>query len=739
MKRILFIIFLFGLNFWTVFSQQNQVELIIEPLYETEAYDIKGGSECHPGDIIITIKSDISNLTFDSNVMDLVGTLYDSQKGEYIFCHNNESFWLTISSSKHISKKTYIDGKNAKYAFRVVEKAALGKLYFKTKPNNALADFGFSGQSPQLTGMPIEMNAGEYKVRISKHGYMPIDTFVIVPSDGNIRQLDLVLKPDFAKIQLDISTTDNSTFNVFPLVEIDTAHVNLAYLVNSNQVRTYDDADNLQFFKLYQGGSMPVPPGNYSVVVSAPGYRTQTSRISASKGTVTPLAVKLEPISGYLTVSDQSNAIGAKIFLDDEYIGDVPLYRYKTKIGNKIIRIVKEGYISSEKEYQILSEEGKEIDLNVSMSIYKQFRVESNPAGSEILVDGVRQGFTPKMISLNKGVHEIVIKRNGFLDFKQKIEINDDRTLSVDTVHSKLEINNPIQITSERNALSILIKRGKEIVLENVLTPADVQLPIGKYKMKLLNDKRVCFSGSINHNGKNSINAPVYSRGTFTTLVGDYFISSPKIITPGLSVAGESLYSRMANVHFGRFNVFPGFSTSILKTSVFKANQGVGGTPINTSYGTGIVENEDNTAYSEYMFAASLLFLNGELRVGLPIFKQLDVAAVGTYTFYPQLTKVIPYSHVSGQDIFCGIELSSRISVLNANIKIGQQKLIDGKYNFLVTPSSEFSFANHSGKYNIVAFNQSQFIISIGFTLGQSPARGNNMIRVLKKPLFTNY
>ena len=139
------------------------------------------------------------------------------------------------------------------------------------------------------------------------------------------------------------------------------------------------------------------------------------------------------------------------------------------------------------------------------------------------------------------------------------------------------------------------------------------------------------------------------------------------------------------------------------------------------------------------MFAASLLFLNGELRVGLPIFKQLDVAAVGTYTFYPQLTKVIPYSHVSGQDIFYGIELSSRISVLNANIKIGQQKLIDGKYNFLVTPSSEFSFANHSRKYNIVAFNQSQFIISIGFTLGQSPARGNNMIRVLKKPLFTNY
>lgn len=671
--------------------------------------------------------------------MDLVGTMYDSQKGEYIFCHSNESFWLTIGSSMHISKKTYIDGKNTKYAFRVVEKAALGKLYFKTKPNNALADFGFSGQSPQLTGMPIEMNAGEYKVRISKHGYMPIDTFVIVPSDGNIRQLDLVLKPDFAKIQVDISTTDNSTFNVFPIVEIDTAHVNMAYLVNSNQVRTYDDADNLQFFKIYQGGSVPVPPGNYSIVVSAPGYRTYNSRLSASKGTVTPLTVKLEPISGYLTVSDQSNAIGAKIFMDDEFIGNIPLYRHKTKIGNKTIRIEKEGYLSSEKEYKILSEEGKEIDLNVSMSIYKQFRVESNPAGSEILVDGVRQGFTPNMISLNKGVHEIVIKRNGFLDFKQKIEIKDDRTLAVDTVSSNLEINNPIHIRSERNALNIVIKRGKEIVLENVLTPADIQLPLGKYKMKLKNDNRVCFSGSIIHNGKNSVNAPTYSRGTFTTLVGDFFITSPKIVSPGVPVNGESLYSRMANVHFGRFSVFPGFSTSILKTSVFRAKQGVRGTPINTSYGTGIDENEQNTPYSEYILAASILFLNGEMRIGLPVLKQLDVAAVGTYTLYPQLTKVMPYSHISGQDVFYGIEISSRISILNANIKIGQQKLFNGKYNFLVTPSDEFSLANHAKKYNIVTANQSQFILSIGFTLGQSPARGNNMIRVLKKPIFTKY
>ncbi|MFV0489350.1 MAG: hypothetical protein ACK5NL_19515, partial [Vibrio fluvialis] len=147
----------------------------------------------------------------------------------------------------------------------------------------------------------------------------------------------------------------------------------------------------------------------------------------------------------------------------------------------------------------------------------------------------------------------------------------------------------------------------------------------------------------------------------------------------------------------------------------------------------------DNTKYPQYMFAATPLFLNWEFRTGVSILKQLDVAALGSYAYYPQLIKYIPFNHVSGQQMFFGVEISSRISVLNANIKIGKQILSGGKYNFLVVPSEDFSLEDHTDKYNVVETKMSQFIVSVGFTLGDKVSRNNNMLRIKKKPILTNY
>lgn len=719
-----------------VYSQQNQIELVIEQLGDNEAYDIKGGTECHPGDIIVTVKSDLPNLKFDSNIMDIKSVSYDALKKEYVFCHSKESFWLTIGSTNYVSKKTYIDGTRNKYAYKVSVQAAVGKVYFKTVPNNALADFGFSGQSPQLTTVPIAINSGEYKVRISKYGYIPIDTFVVVPSDGNIRQLDLMLKPDFAKLQLDISAEDNSIFQIFPKVEIDTATVSLSYLVNNPNARSYDDAANLKYFKLYSGGTVPLPSGNYPVTISAPGFRTYTTRIVATKGAVTPLVVKLQPITGYLTVTDQENAMNAKLYLDDEPIGTIPLYKYKIKVGMHRLRVEKEGYISSEREYPVLSEEGKEIDLPMQMTIFKRYRIESIPTGSEVVIDGTRRGFTPLDVSLNKGEHQIEIKRNKYLTYVKNVTIDSDRTLDTGTINSIMEQNTPFTIKSERKGLEIVIKRDDQIVINNTLTPSEVMLPVGKYKMKLYENNKVRFSGTLHHKGDETINVPCYSSGTFTALAGDIFFAKPDVTTLDKDYTP---YHLLGIGQFGRFNIAKGLSTAILKASIFGVNETYKETDIDTGYGEGVATNDDNTKYPQYMFAATPLFLNWEFRTGVSILKQLDVAALGSYAYYPQLIKYIPFNHVSGQQMFFGIEISSRISVLNANIKIGKQILTGGKYNFLVVPSEDFSLEDHTDKYNVVETKMSQFIVSVGFTLGDKVSRSNNMLRIKKKPIFTNY
>lgn len=726
-RSILFVLML--LHTVSIKAQENLIELFIEKLPDSEAYDIKGGDECNPGDIVITIKSDISFLSFDSNTSNIISVTHDSEKGEYVFCHANESFVLTISSKQHISKNIYIDGMKQKYAFKVVSQAAVGKVYFNTTPKNALVDFNFAGQSPHSTSQAIEMNAGEYRVKITKHRYISVDTTVLVPSDGTTRYIDITFKPDFAKIFLDITTADNSTFTDYPRIDIDTAHVNLNDLYNNTNIKSYDDEGNLHFFKLYKGSTVPVPEGTYAVTVNAPGFQPHSEKVIATKGGTTSLSVKLKPITSFLTVSDYENAYDAKVYLDGEYIGNVPIHKHIVRIGQHRVRVEKEGYLSSEKEYTFFSDKDLEYDLQIKMTIYKQFRIESTPPGSALFINGERVGFTPYLISLNKGQHDLTILRNGYLDYKQKIVIDNKCTPEIDTLRIVMEMNTPLQIESERKGLSIKMERDKEVVLDNKLTPGEVQLPKGNYTLLLLDDDWIAFKGKVAHNGNNIVSVPCYSKGTFTLLVGDYFYSNLSLYTED----NDNLYQLLAKANFGRFNLFPGLSTSMLKSSIYQLNEVFKGMSVDTIDGS--------AEYQKHIFSISPVFLNAEFRTGVSIFRQLDIAALGTYTFYPELIKITPHSHVSGHDIFTGLEITSRISTFNLNFKIGQQIMVNSKYNILKTKSDfSISIEDRSKKFiAIPANNMSRFVVSVGITLGQNVSRGNNMLRILKKPLVTNY
>ena len=720
------LISLFLLNS-SVKAQTNPVDLFIEPLSEQEAYDIKGGTECQPGDIVITIKSDITGLTFDSNVIDIVSVTHDSISGEYIFCHSKESFWLTVSSESHISKKVYIDGKSNKYAFRVVEKTATGKIYVKTNPNNALIDFGFSGQSPQLSSYPIEMNSGEYKIRISKNGYQSADTTIIVPSDGSTKQMNILLRPVFGKILLDITSSDKTQFQVLPVIDIDTAHINLADLQIKEKLRSFDAAENVQYFKLYEGGYIPVPVGSYSVTINSPGFKTYNSQVLTQRGGTSRLVAKMNPIVGYLTLIDYGNAIDAEVYMDDEMIGKVPLFKKAIRVGDHKLKIVKNGFIASEEMYTVLIQENLEFDLPVKMSIYKEIYLSTLPAGAEVLVNEKRVGFTPLKISLSEGEHELVMKRKGSLDIRKKIIIDSQRSTFVDTLKYDLENTLPLLINCERDGLRLTVKRDNEVIFKDLLAPGEILVPKGKYLVELHEDKSRRFKGNVDFKDQKSVMLPCYSVGTFTTLAADLFLSKPKAVS-----TGGSFYSMLATGSFGRFNVFPGFSTSILKVSVFSVNDQFKG-----RYGS-FTEGEKNISYNyaNTMIAGSILFLNGEVRIGGAISRKIDISALGTYTYHPSLSILKDQSrgvnHVSGTETFVGLELTSRISAFNLNVKIGNENF-NGDYKFT------YEKALYSYSYYKVPFKLDNLGIKIGITLGQKVSRSNNMIRLWNKPVAADY
>ena len=66
------------------------------------------------------------------------------------------------------------------------------------------------------------------------------------------------------------------------------------------------------------------------------------------------------------------------------------------------------------------------LDINLP-ELQRQGRVfiSTDPIGGAIYIDGGYVGVSPMNIVLNHGRHEVVIKRDGYLDFTMSVNISD--------------------------------------------------------------------------------------------------------------------------------------------------------------------------------------------------------------------------------------------------------------------------------------------------------------------------
>lgn len=97
------------------------------------------------------------------------------------------------------------------------------------------------------------------------------------------------------------------------------------------------------------------------------------------------------------------------------------------------------------------------------------------------------------------------------------------------------------------------------------------------------------------------------------------------------------------------------------------------------------------------------------------------------YAWSPRLCFVGEYSHLSGTDIFVGAEVCSRLHSINFNLKCGVQ-IFKGEANYYRKGQS--GSGNNDSDWYHKSIDRSQFVVSVGFTLGGKDSKGNNYLRV---------
>ncbi|MBR5041803.1 MAG: PEGA domain-containing protein [Bacteroidales bacterium] len=598
-----------------------------------------------------------------------------------------------------------------------------------TVPGRAIV---YVDNGPGMLTEDFSLGEGSHKVMIEKSGYLRKDTTIVVtPANADGMSCVVKLSPTFATVSVNVKPADGYEFESPATLDISGNEVNL----HPNIIKSFNVDQELSYYSLYEDNLIPLHPGQYVVKAFSEGFKPASQSISLDRGRNQQLDFTLVPICGTLSVYDEENAAGAVVYVDGKMAGEIPVSDMVLKKGKHSVRVVKEGFMPDTEEYEVNIEEDKRANVNVSMQPYSVYNIYSEPLYCKVYLDGKPAGTTPLDLVLLDGSHELRFEKSGY--YSQTHYITTDLSSLSHEMPIELDKAYPVFIASDKDSLGISITqaRGKKIFVSpsKVKTPAEITLPLSKkpYHIELLNGNRTRAYRSnftFRNPRRDRINILTWANGP-AILAGQWYLVPPPAEFAFTGI--EKSYQRIADANFLRFKVFPGLSTSLAKASFFWEN---GGNIIypNTSKGKMGLKPGDE-GYQDVMMipAISLIFLNGELRMGGALTQHIDLNLLATYAWYPDVSSLVTFTHMSGHDAFAGLELNSRIPVFNVSLRAGVQAFY-GKAN-IARPNATAS-QDIENQYVILDYNlpvqNMQFVVGVGFSLGGPDSRGQNIIRI---------
>ncbi len=598
-----------------------------------------------------------------------------------------------------------------------------------TVPGRAIV---YVDSNPGMLTEDFILSEGSHRVVVEKSGYLRKDTTLVVNA-ANASGMTCLLKliPTFATISVDVKPAAGYDFDTPAVLDISGNEVNL----HPSIIKSFNVDQELSYYSLYEDNRIPLHPGQYIVKAIAEGFKPQSQTVALDRGVNTMVNFCLEPICGTLSVNDEENALGALVFVDGKEAGTVPISNMKLKEGPHSVRVEKSGLRPELERYDVVIKEDDETVVKVSMQPYSEYSIVSDPPYCKVYLDGELKGNAPMNLVLLEGEHELRFEKNGY--FPQTKSLRTDLSSLSHDLSVKLEQAYPVLITSDRDSLWIKItqEHGNKVLVPygSVKTPAEVSLPLSKkpYRIELSQaNRKKAFRGNFFLNNPDSDHKRFLSWSDGPAILsGQWYISRPSSFL-GSSDLNKS-FQRVAEANLLKFKIIPGLSTSLAKASLFLGDESSIVYPANDKGRFGLAPGDEGYKDVQFLPALTVIFLNEEFRMGGALFQYCDIDMLATYAWYPDISKLLTFSHMSGHDIFLGLELGSRIPVFNVSVRAGVQAFY-GQAN-IARPN-----AVNGGEIDeryvqrecVLPVQRLQFVAGVCFTLGGKDSKGQNILRI---------
>lgn len=599
--------------------------------------------------------------------------------------------------------------------------------------------------TPRISPVTLVLSEGEIPVHILKNDYFALDTYITVSAKDDpkvTKEYHFDLTPRFALAKLTLNASAGHLDDKNPKLFIGGRPINLDGYYGRGGVRTFNTSGSfISHFELYQDNErnffIPLEPATYMVTATAEDFEDYSYTFTVREGETIPLDIVMSPKRGTVRFFNGRNAEGTVIKDGVTPIGTLTdQLEVKMTADDHKISFEKPDFMSEIPTYSIHVNPGEVLDFEVNMNPLSYLTISSVPAGVEVVVNGAAEGIrTPvynKAIPL--GENTITLRQKGY--YPMTIVKQSGVIGGVDTLNVTMKPSHPLKVSSDAYRSVSNILTGFNVYIWSMdgeeprvreydnYTDAVIDLPYGKYKyefrrfssgpdpgykdgLRLRGERRkkdLAYKGVFNFNEKhNTLNRMSYSENGCVPVLATEFNLAGNLITAG---EGNS-FKEIGRAGFLHVPVFPGYSTSLVQADVFKA-----------------VSPEMT---SQYLFNGSVIFLNGEMRIGGGVHQYLDVDFLASYSWLPQLHSMgwsalsgMNFNYVDMTDIFLGLELHSRIPVLNAGFKVGY-RIMKGNANI-----------SQGGKsvYTSYPFDNSGFAAGLSFTIGGKDCKGANILRV---------
>ena len=212
--------------------------------------------------------------------------------------------------------------------------------------------------------------------------------------------------------------------------------------------------------------------GSHTYKVEAGGYISKSGSFTIGKGDMAPISVSLVSALATLSVSCPTPAVS--LYVDKKSVGSLP-WNGNLKEGMHLLEVRKDGYRSQQKTIQLAQQQKLDVAFEALSAIQGNLSVNFKPFGSDVYVDGVKVGQSPRVFNgVLVGNHNVEIRKSGYATSRQTVTISEGQTASISgslTSTASTSGTNVLSSSSSSpsgNTITIPVKNGISIEMVKV-------------------------------------------------------------------------------------------------------------------------------------------------------------------------------------------------------------------------------------------------------------------------------